>query len=97
MSKSFVTQWTVAHLASPSMKFPSQEYRSGLPFYSPGDFPNSGITAESFALAGRFFTAEPPGKPLFHYRLLQNVEYSSLCHIVDPCCLSMLYTLVYLR
>ena len=39
-----------------------QEYWSGLPFLSPGDFPNPGIESMSPALAGRFFTNEPPGK-----------------------------------
>ena len=28
---------------------------------------------------------------LFHYRLLQGIEYSSLGYIVGPCCLSLLY------
>ena len=27
---------------------------------------------------------------LFHYRLLQDIEYSSLCYTVGPCCLSIL-------
>ena len=40
-----------------------QEYWSGLPFPSPGDLPDPGIKLASLALAGRFFTAEPPGKP----------------------------------
>ena len=31
---------------------------------------------------------------LFHYRLLQDIEYSSLCYIVGPCCLSLLCTVV---
>ena len=31
------------------------------------------------------------------YRLLQNVEYSSLCYTVDPCWLSILYTIVCLH
>ena len=31
---------------------------------SPGDFPNSGIKPMSPILAGRFFTTEPPGKPI---------------------------------
>ena len=43
--------------------FSRQEYLSGLPFPSPGDLPNPGIRLASPALAGRFFTAEPPGKP----------------------------------
>ena len=32
--------WTVAHQAPLSLEFPRQEYRSGLPFPSPGDLPN---------------------------------------------------------
>ena len=31
---------------------------------------------------------------LFHYRLLQDIEYSSLCYTVGPCCLSILYVVV---
>ena len=37
------TPWTVGHQAPLSMKFPRQEYWSGLPFPSPEDFPNPGI------------------------------------------------------
>ena len=44
------------------MRFPRQEHWSGLPFPSPGDLPDPEIEALSPALAGRFFTAEPPGK-----------------------------------
>ena len=57
--------WTVALQASPSVGFSRQEYWSGLPFPSPGDLSNPGVETESPALAGRFFTAEPPGKPDF--------------------------------
>ena len=42
-----------------------QEYWSGLPFPSPKDLPNPGIRPEFPALPGRFFTIEPPGKPIF--------------------------------
>ena len=45
------------------MGFPRQEYWNALPFPSPGDLPNPGIKPTSPALAGRFFTAESPGKP----------------------------------
>ena len=45
------------------MGFPRQEYWSGLPFPSPGDRPSLRIEPMSPALAGRFFTTEPPGKP----------------------------------
>ena len=31
---------------------------------------------------------------LFPYRLIQNIEYSSLCYTVGPCCLSVLYIVV---
>ena len=54
---------TVARQAPLSKRFPRQEYRSGWPFPSPGDLPNPGIEPASLALAGRFFTPEPPGKP----------------------------------
>ena len=40
------------------MKFPSQEYWSGLLFPSPGDLHNPGIKPMSAALAGEFFTTE---------------------------------------
>ena len=53
------TPWTVAYLAPLSMEFSKHEYRSGLPFCSPGDHPNPGIKTASRmspALAGRFFT-----------------------------------------
>ena len=47
--------------------FSRQEYWSGLPYPLPGDLPDPGIkptslTSPALALAGRFFTTEPPGK-----------------------------------
>ena len=45
------------------MGFPRQEYWHGLSFPSPGELPDPGIKSMSPALAGGFFTAEPPGKP----------------------------------
>ena len=42
---------------------PRQEYWTGLLFPSPGDLLHSGIKFMSPALAGGFFTTEPPGKP----------------------------------
>ena len=69
----FVTPWTVTCHSPLSMEFSRQEYWSELPFPPPGDLPESGIeptTLTSHALAGRFFTAEPAGKPysLIGYR-----------------------------
>ena len=46
--------------------FPGKNTCSGLPFPSPGDLPDPGITPASPALAGGFFTTEPPGKPFPH-------------------------------
>ena len=64
MSDSLVTPWTVDHQAPLSMGFPRQEYWSGLPFPSPGNLPDPRTEPTSPALAGRFFTTEPPGKPI---------------------------------
>ena len=44
------------------MGFSKQEYWKELSFPPPGDLPNSEIEPESPALAGGFFTTEPPGK-----------------------------------
>ena len=59
----FVTPWVVARQAPQSVGFPRQEYWSGLPFPSPGHLLKPGIEPEPPALAGEFFTTEPPGKP----------------------------------
>ena len=58
----FATAWTVARHAPLPMGFFRQEYLSSLPFPSPGDLPDPGIKFTFPALAGRFFTTEPPGK-----------------------------------
>ena len=60
----FVTLWTVAYQASPSMGFSRQEYWSGLPFPSPGDLPDPAIKPGSPALEADTLTTEPPGKPI---------------------------------
>ena len=47
------------------MEFSRQEYWSRLPFPTPENLPKRGIKLASRvspALAGRFFTTEPPGK-----------------------------------
>ena len=55
----FVTPWTVAHQAPPSMGFSRQEYWRGLPFPSPGDLPDPGIKPRSLALQTDALTSEP--------------------------------------
>ena len=64
----FVTPWPIAHKDPWAIKFSRQEHYSRLPFPLPGDFPDPGIkpvSPASHALAGGFFTMEPPGSPLF--------------------------------
>ena len=63
----FVTPWTVAHQAPPSMGFSRQEYWSELPFPSPGDLPGPGIEPRSPALQADALISEPPGKPCKDY------------------------------
>ena len=58
----FATPWTVAYQAPPSMGFSRKEYRSGLPFPSPGDLPDPGIEPGSPTLEADALTSEPPGE-----------------------------------
>ena len=62
MSDYFATLRSIAHQAPLSMGIPRQEYWSGLPFPPPGDLSDPGVEPGSPALAGGFFTTEPPGK-----------------------------------
>ena len=56
----FVTPWTAAYQAPPSMGFSSQEYWNGLPFPSPGDLPDPGIEPRSPTLQTDALTSELP-------------------------------------
>ena len=65
-----VTPWTTVHTATLSVGFSRQKYWSGFPFPSRGDLPDPAIdpgikhiSPASPALASRFSTTEPPGKP----------------------------------
>ena len=70
----FVTPWTVAYQAAPSMGFSRQEYWSGLPFPSPGDLPDPGMEPRSPALQADALLSELVGKPYIPY----FGQYSSL-------------------
>ena len=59
----FMTPWTVAYHAPPSMGFSRQEYWGGLPFPSLKDLPDPGIEPRSPALQAAALPFEPPGKP----------------------------------
>ena len=61
------TPYNVAHQALLSMGFSRQEYWSGLPFPSPGDFPDPGIKPKSPALQADSLPSEPPGKPVYFH------------------------------
>ena len=66
----FATLWIVVSQAPLFMGFSKQEYWRGLPCPPPGDLPDPGIRIRIscvFCFAGRFFTAEPPQKPLRVY------------------------------
>ena len=54
------------------MGFPRQERWSSLPFHSPRDNPDPGIEPTPPALAGGFFTTEPPGKTIKITEELEN-------------------------
>ena len=61
------------------MGFLRQEYWGGLPLPPPGDLPDPGIELVSLmclALAGRFFTAEPPGKPKVAFTFINYILLS---------------------
>ena len=47
-----------------TMGFSRQEYKSGLPYPSPGDLPNPGIEPRSPALQADALPSELPGKPI---------------------------------
>ena len=54
------------------MEFSRQEYRSGLLFPSPGDFPDPGIEPRSPALRADALPSELPGKPKEPCKVLQK-------------------------
>ena len=51
----FVTPWTVAYQAPPSMGFSRQDYWSGLPFPSPGNLPLPRDQTQVSIIPGRCF------------------------------------------
>ena len=58
-----------------------QEYWNGLPFPPAGDLPHLGVEcvfSASPALAGRFFTTEPSGKPIIFLRM--SYKWNHMVH-----------------
>ena len=106
----FATPWLEPTSLLCQWDFPWQKYWSGLPFPSPGCLPNPRIkptSPVSPALAGRFFTTEPPGSLLLMRTLLQiyikfNIwkavhfywlTYSKFTHNLNKTYQSLLYNL----
>ena len=94
LSNSLCTPWTVAHQAPLPMRFPRQEYGSGLPFPSPGHLPKPGIESGFPAPAGRFLTTEPPWEALRNpvvYKMLVFLppgpcpQFSAHTHLPSCC------------
>ena len=58
------------------MKFSRQEYRSGLPFPSPGELPNPGIKSLLCLLHWQadYFPLVPPGSPYVCVYILGTLE-----------------------
>ena len=81
----FATLWTVARPVPLSIEFFRKEHWSGLPFPTPKDLPHSVIkpaSPVSLALAGGFFTTEPPGNPvliIYLYNWFLNVLVTMEC------------------
>ena len=79
----FAILWTIVHQSPLSMEFSRQEYRSGLPFPSPGYLPHPGIKSISLispTLAVRFFTTSATQEALDHKDQPQNqvLKYNKL-------------------
>ena len=78
VSNSFLTPWTLAHQAPPSMGFSRQECWSRLPCRTPADLPDPGIGLGSSALRADSL----PSKPSVHFcgSVVSNSEPSGKCY-----------------
>ena len=107
----FATLWYITCQAPASMGFFRQEYWSGLPFPSPGIFLTQGSNPGLPHCRQTLYHLSHQGvlryiyiyiyfffffQILLPYRLLQSIEYSSLCYPAGPCWLSILYIVVYI-
>ena len=88
----FLTPWTVAGQAPRSLGFPRQEYWGGVAISSPRDLPNPGTEPASPALAGEFFTTEPPGElklkcysPLEEFHIFSLIDLYYCTQLFEFC------------
>ena len=103
-----MTPWIVAYCFS-VLGISQERLQEWVAISLSRDLPDPGIEPVPPAFAGGFFTTKPSCKPLyvyihicsfqmlFHYRLLQDIEYSSLCYTVGLCCLSIFYIVVIIK
>ena len=75
------------------MEFSRQEYWHGLPYPPLGDLPNPRIEPTSHALAGGFFTPEPPGKltSLHEMKQLDGINLHGQQQMLSICTVANLY------
>ena len=69
---------TVANQIPLSMRLSWQKYCTGVPFLPPGNLPQPDIKASPLvpALAGKFFTIEPPRKPPYFLFTTDQIIFS---------------------
>ena len=83
----FETPMDCTHQAPLSMRFSRQGYWSGLPFPPPEDLLDSGIkpvSPVSPALAGRFYTTEPPKRMYAAAAVAKSLQSCpTLCDPID--------------
>ena len=88
-----VTPWTVARQAPLSMGFSGQEYWNGLPCPPPEDLPDPGVeptSPASPALAGGFFTTEPPGLVRLHKTFEGIISRRKSSRVKHKLCISII-------
>ena len=77
----------------PAMGFSGQEYWSGLPCPSPEDLPDPGVeptSPASPALAGGFFTTEPPGLVRLHKTFEGIISRRKSSRVKHKLCISII-------
>ena len=75
------TPWTVACQATLSMGFSRQEYRSGLPFPSPGNLPDPGTEPKSPALQADSLLTELSGNLPSKEKCIKNPVKSKYLYL----------------
>ena len=83
VSNSFLTPWTVAHQAPLPWDSPGKNTGVGCHFLLQGIFLMQGLNLCP-ALAGGFFTTEPPGKPRTNVDIFKNKHHDQFSLPLPP-------------